>query len=124
MSYSKLNNILAWVCFTIAFITYFLTLEPSVSFWDCGEFIAAALRLQVVHQPGAPLFLMIQRLFAVFAAGDVSKVAYWMNLGSAAASAATILFLFWTITALAKKVLIRPNLQPTKSQLIAIMGAG
>jgi hypothetical protein len=124
MSYAKHNNTLAWVCFTIAFITYFLTLEPSVSFWDCGEFIASALRLQVVHQPGAPLFLMIQRFFAVFAADDVSKVAYFMNIGSAAASAATILFLFWTVTALAKKVLIKPNLQATTSQLIAIMGAG
>jgi hypothetical protein len=124
MKYAKLNNIIAWICFTIAFVTYFLTLEPSVSFWDCGEFIASALRLQVVHQPGAPLFLMIERLFAVFAGSDTSKVAYWMNLGSAVASAATILFLFWTITALARKVLVSRETQVTSRQMIAIMGAG
>jgi hypothetical protein len=124
MPYSKLNNIIGWMCFTIAFITYFLTLEPSVSFWDCGEFIAAALRLQVVHQPGAPLFLMIERLFGIFAQGDNSRVAYWMNLGSALASAATILFLFWTITALAKKIVLAGASKATSSQLIAIMGAG
>ncbi|HEX8609502.1 MAG TPA: DUF2723 domain-containing protein, partial [Pedobacter sp.] len=59
MNYSKINNITGWLCFAIATLTYILTLEPSVSFWDCGEFIAAALKMQVVHQPGAPLFLMI-----------------------------------------------------------------
>jgi hypothetical protein len=75
MPFSKMNNIIGWMCFTISFITYFLTLEPSVSFWDCGEFIAAALRLQVVHQPGAPLFLMIERMFGIFAQGDNSRVA-------------------------------------------------
>jgi hypothetical protein len=122
--YAKVNNFLAWTCFTIAFITYFLTLEPSVSFWDCGEFIASAWRLQVVHQPGAPLFLMIQRLFATLAAGDLSKVAYWMNMGSALASAGTILFLFWTITALAKKILIKPGDTPTNAELLKIMGSG
>ncbi len=104
MNYFKINNIIGWICFLIATSTYILTLEPSVSFWDCGEFIASALKMQVVHQPGAPLFLMIQRFFAIFAMGDVTKVAYFMNVGSAIASGATILFLFWTITALAKKV--------------------
>ncbi|WP_241360960.1 protein O-mannosyl-transferase family, partial [Escherichia coli] len=79
MTYAKLNNTIGWICFSIAFITYFLTLEPSVSFWDCGEFIASALRLQVVHQPGAPLFLMIERLFSLFAGGDLTRVAFWMN---------------------------------------------
>jgi hypothetical protein len=124
MTYAKLNNTIAWTCFCIAFLTYFLTLEPSVSFWDCGEFIGSALRLQVVHQPGAPLFLMIERLFSMFAAGDLTRVAFWMNIGSAVASAATILFLFWTITALARKVLIKPGRGESSSQLVAIMGAG
>src|ERR1044071_4155563 len=99
MNYNKINNILGWACFLIAFITYALTLEPSASYWDCGEFIAAAFKLQVVHQPGAPLFLMISKLFSLLAGSDVTKVAYWINIGSAMASAATILFLFWTITA-------------------------
>lgn len=124
MNYSKINNITGWICFAIATLTYILTLEPSVSFWDCGEFIASALKMQVVHQPGAPLFLIIQRFFSLFAFGDVTKVAYFMNVGSAIASAATILFLFWTITALAKKVLIKENEEITKANLISIMGAG
>ena len=124
MNYSKINNLTGWICFLIATVTYVLTLEPSVSFWDCGEFIASALKMQVVHQPGAPLFLMIQRFFSLLAFGDVTKVAYFMNVGSAIASAATILFLFWTITALAKKVLVKENEAVSKSNLISIMGAG
>ena len=124
MTYAKLNNTIGWICFSIAFITYFLTLEPSVSFWDCGEFIASALRLQVVHQPGAPLFLMIERLFSLFAGGDLTRVAFWMNIGSAVASAATILFLFWTITALARKVMIKPGREESRGERLSIMGAG
>lgn len=124
MNYSKINNLTGWLCFLIATVTYILTLEPSVSFWDCGEFIASAFKMQVVHQPGAPLFLMIQRFFSLFAFGDTQKIAYFMNVGSAIASGATILFLFWTITALAKKVLIKENEAISKGNLIAIMGAG
>ncbi|WP_199118179.1 protein O-mannosyl-transferase family [Pedobacter sp. ASV28] len=124
MNYSKVNNIIGWICFLIATITYVLTLEPSVSFWDCGEFIASAYKMQVVHQPGAPLFLMIERFFSLFAFGDTTKIAYFMNFGSAVASGATILFLFWTITALAKKVLVNKNEDLTKANLISIMGAG
>jgi hypothetical protein len=124
MNYSKINNVTGWICFVVAAITYTLTLEPSVSFWDCGEFIASAFKMQVVHQPGAPLFLMIERFFSLFAAGDVTKIAYFMNLGSAIASAATILFLFWTITALAKKMIVKGNEEISTSQMISIMGAG
>ncbi|MCX2475774.1 DUF2723 domain-containing protein [Pedobacter sp. MC2016-05] len=124
MNYSKVNNIVGWICFLIATITYVLTLEPSASFWDCGEFIASAFRMQVVHQPGAPLFLMIQRFFSVFAAGDLTRIAYWMNIGSAICSAATILFLFWTITALAKKTVFKAGDELTTGKLVSIMGAG
>ena len=124
MKYSKINNIVGWICFFIATLTYILTLEPSVSFWDCGEFIASALKMQVVHQPGAPLFLMIERFFSLLAFGDVKKVAYFMNVGSAISSGATIMFLFWTITALAKKVLIKGNEVISTANLISIMGAG
>ena len=124
MNYSKVNNIVGWICFLIATITYVLTLEPSASFWDCGEFIASAFRMQVVHQPGAPLFLMLQRFFSIFAFGDVTKIAYWMNVGSAVSSGATILFLFWTITALAKKTLVKAGEEVSKSDLISIIGAG
>lgn len=124
MNYSKVNNIVGWICFLIATLTYVLTLEPSASFWDCGEFIASAFRMQVVHQPGAPLFLMIQRFFSIFAAGDLTKIAYWMNVGSAVSSGATILFLFWTITALAKKTILKAGEELTTGKLISIMGAG
>ncbi|WP_219224138.1 DUF2723 domain-containing protein [Pedobacter antarcticus] len=124
MNYSKINNITGWLCFMVAAITYILTLEPSVSFWDCGEFIASALKMQVVHQPGAPLFLMIQRFFSLFAFGDLEKIAYFMNIGSAMASAATILFLFWTITALAKKMVIKTDADLTTANLVTVMGAG
>lgn len=124
MKYNKINNLIGWICFLVATVTYTLTLEPSVSFWDCGEFIASAFKMQVVHQPGAPLFLMIERFFSLLAFGDVTKVAYFMNLGSAIASAATILFLFWTITALAKKMLVKADEEINTSKMISIMGAG
>ena len=124
MKYNKINNLTGWICFLVAAVTYTLTLEPSVSFWDCGEFIASAFKMQVVHQPGAPLFLMIERFFSLLAFGDVTKVAYFMNLGSAIASAATILFLFWTITALAKKMLVKADEEINTSKMISIMGAG
>ena len=124
MNYTKINNLTGWMCFILAALTYILTLEPSVSFWDCGEFIASALKMQVVHQPGAPLFLMIQRFFSIFAFGDIHKIAYFMNVGSALASAATILFLFWTITALAKKMVIKTEADLTIGNLITVMGAG
>jgi len=124
MKYSKINNITGWLCFLVAALTYILTLEPSVSFWDCGEFIASAFKMQVVHQPGAPLFLMIQRFFSIFAFGDIHKIAYFMNVGSALASAATILFLFWTITALARKMVVKTNEELSTGDFITIMGAG
>lgn len=125
MQYNKLNNILGWLCFAIAAVTYTLTLEPTVSFWDCGEFISCAYRLQVSHQPGYPLFAMLGKVFSLLSFGDRTKVAYFTNLGSVMASAATVMFLFWTITALAKKLLSKANSQWTgQQQTMLIMGAG
>jgi hypothetical protein len=121
--YNKLNNLLGWLCFAIAAITYTLTLEPSVSFWDCGEFISCAYRLQVSHQPGYPLFAMLGKVFSLLSFGDRTKVAYFTNLGSAIASAATVMFLFWTITALAKKLLSK-NQWTDQQQTLLIMGSG
>ncbi|HTD41927.1 MAG TPA: DUF2723 domain-containing protein, partial [Mucilaginibacter sp.] len=97
MHYNKINNLLGWLCFVIASTTYILTLEPSVSFWDCGEFISCAYRLQVSHQPGYPLFAMICKVFSLLSFGDVHKVAYFTNMACALASGATIMFLYWTI---------------------------
>ena len=126
LSYQKINNITGWAIFLIASTVYILTVEPTASFWDCGEFIACAYKLQVPHPPGAPMFLLIGRLFSFLAMGDVSKVAYWINISSALSSSATILFLFWTITLLARKlVLANPAKDvPTLSQTISIIGAG
>jgi hypothetical protein len=124
MTYSRINNLTGWFCFLIALVTYILTLEPSMSFWDAGEFIAAAHKMQIVHQPGAPLFLMIEKFFSLLAMGDETRVAYFMNLGSAVASAFTILFLCWTITALAKKLLVGHTSAPGTQQTLMIMGAG
>ena len=92
MQFKKINNLLGWLCFVIASTTYILTLEPSVSFWDCGEFIACAYRLQVSHQPGYPLFAMICKVFSLLSLGDVTKVAYFTNMACALASAATVMF--------------------------------
>src|SRR5690606_11420953 len=103
---------------------YILTLEPTTSFWDCGEFIAAAYKMQIVHQPGAPLFLMLQNIFSNLAFARPEFIAYWMNVGSAVTSGFTILFLFWTITALARKVLWKRGTELTQGTLIRIMGAG
>jgi hypothetical protein len=103
MTYSKLNNLFGWITFTIAFITYYATIEPTVSFWDCGEYISTAYKLEVGHPPGAPFFQLIGRFFSLFAS-DTANIAFMINIMSALCSALTILFLFWSISAFAKKI--------------------
>lgn len=122
MKYAKINNLFGWIAFAIAMITYYLTLEPTVSFWDCGEYISTAYKLEVGHPPGAPLFQLFGRFFSLFAS-DTSQVAFMINLMSAFFSALTILFLFWTITALSKKIILKSN-DLSKSNIIAIIGSG
>jgi hypothetical protein len=124
MQYNRLNNLLGWLCFVIAAATYILTLEPSVSFWDCGEFISCAFRLQVSHQPGYPLFAMIEKAFSLLSFGNNEKVPYFTNMGTALTSSATIMFLFWTITALAKRLMAKTNDVIDQPRTILIMGAG
>lgn len=124
MNYKKTNNLLGWATFVISTLVYVLTLEPTASYWDCGEFIAAAYKMQIVHQPGAPLFLMLQNIFSNLALGNKEAIAYWMNFGSAVSSGLTIMFLFWTITALARKALWKNNTDLSQGTLIQIMGAG
>src|SRR5665213_2758297 len=124
MQYNKTNNLLGWLCFLIASTTYILTLEPSVSFWDCGEFISCAYRLQVSHQPGYPMFAMLGKVFSLLSMGDHTKVAYFTNMMSALASGATIMFLFWTITTLAKKLSVGRGGEASNSNTLLIMGAG
>ena len=103
LNYNKLNNILGWAVFAIATVTYLLTIEPTASFWDCGEYISTAVKLQVGHPPGAPFFQLMGNFFSQFAFGDEMKQAAAVNALSALSSSFTILFLFWTITALGRK---------------------
>lgn len=121
MNYKKLNIIVGWITFAIAFVTYLLTLEPTASFWDCGEFITTAFKLEVGHPPGAPLFMLIGRFFTLF--GGPQNAAFLMNVLSAMASAFTILFLFWTITHLTKRLFDEAE-NPATGSLIAILGSG
>jgi hypothetical protein len=122
-NFRRLNTITGWLLFIVSSMVYLLTLEPTVSFWDCGEFILSAFRLQVGHPPGAPLFLMMGRIATLFAGGDTSKVALMMNTMSALCSGFAIMFLFWTITHLARKVYTGKD--ETESRHIpAIIGSG
>lgn len=122
--YQRINNIAGFVLFGIALLTYWLTMEPTASFWDCGEFISSAIKLQVGHQPGAPLFLMIGKIFSLLAMGNTAKIAYWVNFSAVLASAGTIMFLFWTITALAAKVFRKDKLRTSTFSIIAAGAIG
>jgi hypothetical protein len=121
--YKKINTILGWIVFAIASSVYIITSEPTMSFWDCGEYIATAFKLMVGHPPGAPLFQMLGRFFSLFAFGDTALVARMINTMSALASGFTILFLFWSITMIAKKILLRAG-EITRENTWTIMGAG
>jgi len=123
-NYKRINNLLGWITFAIAFAVYMLTLEPTASWWDCGEYISTAYKLQVGHPPGAPTFQLLGRLFTLVAGNDVTRVAYMINTMSALSSALTILFLFWSITMLARKVVLKQGQEINTAKLIAIMGSG
>jgi hypothetical protein len=132
-NFKKWNTLTGWFAFLIALITYTLTLEPTVSFWDAGEYILTSSKLQVGHPPGAPLFQMIGAFFSVFAF-EPSQIGWMMNMMSAVSSAFTILFMFWTITILVKKLVIysqnnEENINSqevilSNQQYIAILGSG
>lgn len=117
------NLLTGWSVFLIAAVTYLLTIEPTTSFWDCGEFIATAYKLEVGHPPGAPFFMIIGRFFTLFAGGNELAVAATMNVLSGLASAFTILFLFWTITHLVRKFYGHQQ-SYALPELITILGAG
>lgn len=122
--YRRINNVTGWLVFAVAATVYLLTMESTASFWDCGEFISTAFKQEVGHPPGAPLFMMMGKLFTLFAGSNLSKVAIWMNSMSALASGFTILFLFWTITHLARKIMARDGEITENWKLIAIMASG
>src|SRR5690606_20979124 len=119
----RINTITGWLVFGIATLVYWLTVEPTASFWDCGEFIAASYKLQVPHPPGAPMFLLINRMFSFFALGDVSRVAYWINISSVLCSSFSILFLFWSISLLGRKILKVTASTISVSQAYVLLGS-
>ena len=121
--YNLINNVLGWLMFAIASIVYLMTIESTVSLWDCGEFIAGSYKLEVVHPPGAPFFLMLNHLFTMFAP-DPEWVPIIVNASSAFASSFTILFLFWTITILAKRLVIKDLSKAGLGEMLTVMGSG
>ncbi len=121
--YNKINNLVGWLAFVIAAFTYCSTIEPTASFWDCPEFITTGYKLEVGHPPGAPFFMLTANLFSQFAS-DPSQVALMVNIMSALMSAACILFLFWSITHLTRKLVCPHPENMTTGQLVTIMGAG
>ena len=123
-SFKKWNTILGWVVFVIAFITYLSTMEHYLSFWDTGEYISSAVKLEVTHAPGAALFQLVGAVAAIFAFGNGENYAIVINAMSALFSALTILLLFWTITHLVRRLLNKDFEQITKHQEIAILFAG
>ncbi len=124
MQFRKINNITGWIIFAIATLVYTLTLELTASYWDAGEFISVSYKLMVPHPPGAPFYLLIGRVFSFLALGDGERVAFWINMVSVMSSSGTILFMFWTITMLGRKVLKVKIGEETLNQTILLMGSG
>lgn len=123
-TFKKWNTVLGWGVFVIAFFTYLSTIEPNFSFWDCGEYISSAVKLEVTHAPGAALFQLVGAVAAIFGFGDPSKYSIIINAMSALFSAFTILFLFWTITHLVRRLLNKDFEQVSISEEIAILFSG
>ena len=121
--YKFYNTVVGWFVFLVAEIVYLSTIEPTASFWDCPEFITNAFSLQVGHPPGAPFFMLMGRIFTMFA-GSTAQVPVMVNIMSALASAFTIVFLFWTITHMARKMMLTDDSELSLPQMIAVLGAG
>ncbi|RFM32996.1 glycosyltransferase family 117 protein [Chitinophaga silvisoli] len=122
MNFKRTNNIVGWVICIIACTVYIMTMEATGSLWDCGEFISTAAKVQIPHPPGAPLFVLLGRLFIIFF--GQKHAAIGVNTMSALASGFTILFLFWTITHFARRLMVKPGESISGEKMIAIMGAG
>ncbi len=124
MKFNRVNNIAGWLVFAIACTVYLLTMEASASFWDCGEFISACYKLQIPHPPGAPLFVMLGRVFIIFFGDNPANAARAVNSMSAIVSGFTILFLFWSVTHFARKMVQKNNEPLSRQQMVTIIGAG
>ena len=119
-NFKLINNVVGWITFLIASTVYLLTIEPTASFWDCGEFIASAYKMEIGHPPGAPFFMLTANLFSQFAS-DPSNVAMMVNSMSALFSGLTILFLFWSVTHLARHVIVGNKEEISLSETITII---
>lgn len=124
MNFRKINNITGWIVFVLASLVYILTAEMRGSFWDCGEFVSACYKVQLPHPPGAPLFVLLGRFFIVLFGDNPMTAAKAVNVMNAFASGATILFLFWTITHFARKLMMGSHEDPNPLQTYAVIGAG
>ncbi len=124
MNFNRINNITGWIVCMIACTVYLLTTEAGGSLWDCGEFVSSAYKLQVPHPPGAPLFVLLGRFFIILFGNNPNTAAKAVNAMSALMSGLTILFLFWTITHFAKKIVQQGTQALENSQVVAVMGAG
>ncbi|WEK36967.1 MAG: DUF2723 domain-containing protein [Candidatus Pseudobacter hemicellulosilyticus] len=124
MRFRTINNLAGWIVCLIAFAVYACTLEPTTSLWDCGEFISAAYKLQIPHPPGAPLFILLGRFFVILFGDNPQTAAIAVNTLSAVASAFTILFLFWSITHFARKLVLLQGVEPQGRQVFTIISAG
>lgn len=123
MNFSRVNNIVGWLVCLVACTVYVLTMEPTGSFWDCGEFVSSAYKLQIPHPPGAPLYVLLGRFFIVLFGDDPTSAARGVNFMNAIASGFTILFLFWSITHFARK-LVQKGAELTGQQVFSVMAAG
>ncbi len=124
MNFNKINNIVGWIVCVVACTVYILTSEAGGSLWDCGEFVSSCFKLQIPHPPGAPLFVMLGRVFIIIFGDDPNRAAKAVNIMSALASGFTILFLFWTITHFARKIIQKTNPTLGGQQIFTIMAAG
>lgn len=124
MKHKTIHTLVGWGIFAIALLVYLGSMAPTVSFWDCGEFVACANELEVPHPPGAPFFLLLGRLFAMLSFGNAELVPFMVNLVSVLASAFSVLLIFWTIILLAKKMMVPKGKTATQGQFIAMLFAG
>ncbi|MBP7808373.1 MAG: DUF2723 domain-containing protein [Bacteroidia bacterium] len=123
-AFKKLNNLVGWLVFAIATFTYCATIEPTASFWDCGEYVACAYKLEVGHPPGAPFFMLIGRFFALMGGNDPANAGMMINIMSALCSSFSILFLFWSITRLGFKAIVKKGEEFVQGKQYAVLGAG
>ncbi len=122
-TYKLVNNLTGWLVFAVAAYTYCFTIEPTASFWDCPEFITTATKMEVGHPPGAPFFMIFGKFFTLFAS-DATQVARTINTMSALLSAGCVLFLFWSVTHLARRLLVRDGEEVPAGKLVAVMASG